>query len=187
MAKTRKLTAENRMPGDPTRQQLVESMIRVDQAGEQAAVRIYKGQLAVLAGTEAEAPIREMAEQEELHLKTFNELIAKRQVRPTALSPIWHVAAYALGVGTALLGPKAAMACTQAVEEVIDEHYTNQAANLGEDEASLKEQIQKFRDDESQHLERAINEGAEDAPGHEILTKTIRAGSRIAIWLSSRI
>ena len=187
MAKRKKLTAEDRLPGDPTRKQLVESMIRVDQAGEQAAIRIYKGQLTILAGTEAEGPIREMAKQEELHLKTFNELIAKRQVRPTALSPIWHVAAYALGVGTALLGPKAAMACTQAVEEVIDEHYTNQAANLGEDEASLRKHIQKFRDDESQHLEKAINEGAKDAPGHEILTKTIKAGSRIAIWLSSRI
>ena len=182
-----KMTGENRMPGDPTREQMIESMIRVDHAGEHGAVRIYAGQLAILAGTAAEAPIREMAEQEKRHLDRFDSIVADRQVRPTALAPVWHVAGFALGAGTALLGPKAAMACTQAVEEVIDEHYAAQAAQLGDDEKDLRDTIEEFRADEQAHRDKAVEEGAEDAPGYEILTGAVKAGSKLAIWLSSRI
>lgn len=175
------------MPGDPTREELVESMIRVDHAGEYGAVRIYEGQLAILSGTEAEAPIREMAAQESRHLDGFNALIADRHVRPTLLSPLWHVAGFALGAGTALLGPKAAMACTQAVEEVIDDHYTTQAEKLGDDEAELRDMIEDYRADERDHRDTAIEQGAKEAPGYELLTGTVKAGSRLAIWLSTRI
>ena len=182
-----KVTGEGRMPGDPTRDQMIDSMIRVDHAGEHGAVRIYAGQLAVLAGTDAEGTIREMAEQEQKHLSTFDSMIADRQARPTALAPIWHVAGFALGAGTALLGPKAAMACTQAVEEVIDEHYAAQADQLGDDEKDLRDTIEEFRADERGHRDKAIEEGAEQAPGYEVLTSAVKAGSKLAIWLSSRI
>ncbi len=182
-----RITGEGRQPGDPTRDEIVEAMIRVDHAGEHGAVRIYEGQLAVLKGTDAEAPIREMAEQEQRHLKGFDELVAARRVRPTLLSPLWHAAGFALGAGTALLGPKAAMACTQAVEEVIDEHYASQAAKLGDDEAELRDMIEDYRADEIEHRDRAVAEGAEEAPGYEALTTLVKAGSRLAIFLSSRI
>ena len=175
------------MPGDPTREEMIDSMIRVDHAGEHGAVRIYEGQLAILAGTDAEEPIREMAEQEQHHLKTCDKIIAERHVRPTILSPLWNVAGFILGAGSALLGPKAAMACTQAVEEVIDEHYADQAKKLGEEEAELRETIEEFRADELAHRNKAIEQGAQDAPGYELLTGTIKASSRIAIWLSTRI
>jgi len=174
------------MPGDPTREELVEGMIRVDHAGEFGAVRIYAGQLAVLGGTKAGDAIAEMAEQERRHLDGFDRLAAERRVRPTVLSPLWHVAGFALGAGTALLGPKAAMACTQAVEEVIDEHYAAQAAKLGDDEVELRDMIEDFRADELEHRDRAVAEGAEGAPAYELLTGAVKAGSRLAIWLSTR-
>lgn len=182
-----RVTAEDRMPGDPTRDETVAAMIRVDHAGEYGAVRIYQGQLAVLGRTEAAESIREMAEQERRHLESFDRLVADRRVRPTALQPLWHVAGFALGAATALLGPKAAMACTQAVEEVIDEHYAGQAAKLGEDETGLRAMIEDYRADEIAHRDRAVAEGAEQAPGHALLTGAIKAGSRLAIWLSTRI
>jgi ubiquinone biosynthesis monooxygenase Coq7 len=175
------------MPGEPSRQELVDSMIRVDHAGEHGAVRIYEGQLAILAGTESESAIREMAEQERRHLDGFDTLVADRRVRPTALSPLWHVAGFALGAGTALLGPQAAMACTKAVEEIIDEHYADQANKLGDDEADLRDMIEDYRADEQAHRDTAIEQGAEQAPGYEILTGAVKAGSRLAIWLSTRI
>ena len=175
------------MPGDPTRQELVDAMIRVDHAGEHGAVRIYEGQLAILSGTDAEAPIRQMAAQEQRHLDGFDALIADRHVRPTLLGPLWHVAGFALGAGTALLGPKAAMACTQAVEEVIDDHYAAQMEKLGDDEAELREMIEDYRADERAHRDTVIEQGAEDAPGYEMLTGAVKAGSRLAIWLSTRI
>ena len=118
------------LPGDLPDEQRLARMIRVDHAGEHGAVRIYEGQLSVLGDSPAAAPIRRMAMQEQRHLETFDELIATRRVRPTALSPLWHVAGYALGGMTALMGPRAAMACTVAVEEVIDEHYARQSAAL---------------------------------------------------------
>ena len=180
-----KITAEDRLPGDLTARQLVERMIRVDHAGEYGAVRIYEGQLAVL-GPKAKA-VAEMAEQERRHLERFDRLVVERRVRPTLLTPLWRVAGFALGAGTALLGEKAAMACTAAIEEVIEEHYAGQAEKLGEDEAELREAIEQFRAEEIAHRETALAAGAEQAPAYKPLTQAIKAGSRLAIWLSERI
>ena len=189
MSSTRrkKSTAEKRLPGDLTREEMVARMIRVDQAGEYGAKRIYKGQLAVLAGTKDESVLRDMLDQELDHLKEFDDLIADRKVRPTALQPLWHVAGYALGVGTALLGREAAMACTVAVEEVIDDHYASQAEQLGDDEKDLRSTIIKFRSDEQHHRDVGLEHDAEKASAYPVLTGAIKAGSRLAIWLSSRI
>ncbi|MZR29968.1 demethoxyubiquinone hydroxylase family protein [Sneathiella litorea] len=176
-----------RQPGDLSPREQLERIIRVDHAGEFGAVRIYEGQLAVLKETESAETLQHMKEQEEVHKKKFEELLKDRRVRPTLLSPLWHVAGFALGAGTAMLGKEAAMACTEAVEEVIDEHYRDQLETLGEEEAELKETISDFRDEEIEHRDIAREEGASDAPGYEILTSAVKAGSKMAIWLSSRI
>lgn len=175
------------LPGDPPPSDEIERMIRVDQAGEYGAVRIYEGQLAVMGHGRARDEIRHMAEQEARHLARFNELVQSRRVRPTLLQPLWHLAGYALGVGTALLGAEAAMACTVAVEEVIDEHYQDQAERLGEADPALKETILAFRDDELAHRARAIEHGAMDTLGYDVISGVIKAGSRLAIWLSTRL
>jgi ubiquinone biosynthesis monooxygenase Coq7 len=181
------MTAAPRLPGDPSPEDSVERMIRVDHAGEFGAVRIYEGQLAVLGKSAAGSVIREMAEQERRHLERFERLVRERRVRPTALSPLWHVAGYALGAASALLGERGAMACTVAVEEVIDEHYRRQAESLGEDEAPLRTMIEEFRADELAHRDLALAHDARTAPAHDLLTAAVKAGSRIAIWLSTRI
>ena len=181
------MTTPPRLPGDPAPEDSVERMIRVDHAGEYGAVRIYEGQLAVLGRSEAGAVIREMAEQERRHLERFDKLVREHRVRPTALSPLWHVAGYALGAASALLGERAAMACTVAVEEVIDEHYRRQAESLGEDEAPLRTMIEEFRADELAHRDLALAHDARTAPAHDLLTAAVKAGSRLAIWLSTRI
>ena len=187
-----KTTGEIRDPGDLEPRELVERTIRVDQAGEFGAVRIYEGQLAALRWTgrsngEAGRKIAAMARAEREHNRTFDHLLTQRRVRPTALSPLWNVAGFALGAATALLGDKAAMACTVAVEETIDEHYANQAAQLGDDEAELRSTIEKFRAEEIEHRDEALASGAQEAPAYEALTAAIKAGSRLAIWLSTRI
>ena len=175
------------LPGDPSRKELVERILRVDHAGEHGAVRIYEGQLAVLGNTPAAATIRRMAEQERNHLDTFDRLLPEHRVRPTVLSPLWHAAGFALGAATALLGERAAMACTVAVEEVIDEHYASQAVALGNDEPALKAVIEEFRQDEIAHRDEGLAHGAASTPGYEVLTTAIKGASRLAIWLSSRV
>lgn len=182
------VTGESLMPGDPSPRQLVERILRVDQAGEYGAVRIYAGQRAVLGdrGPCGEA-LRKMEQEERRHLDTFNEMIAQRRVRPTLLQPLWHVVGYALGAGTALLGEQAAMACTVAVEEVIDQHYAGQSAKLGNDEADLRKTVEDFRADEGVHREIGLAHGAERAPAYPALTAAIKSGARLAIWLSERI
>ena len=174
------------LPGDLTPEDDTKRMIRVDHAGEFGAVRIYAGQLAVLRHKPQAPVIREMAEQEEVHLDRFNRMMVDRQVRPTALQPIWHVAGFALGAATAMMGPQAAMACTEAIEEVIDEHYANQARQLGNDETELRETILEFRDDEIAHRDAAVEHGAQQAPGYPLLSRGIKDMSRLAIWLSER-
>jgi len=176
-------------PGAPAAHE-TEAMIRVDHAGEYGAVRIYEGQLAVLEGRkgaeESVKTIRRMAEQEQEHLKSFDRLVNERCVRPTALEPVWRVAGFALGAATALMGERAAMACTAAVEEVIEEHYARQIARLDGD-AELKKSIKRFRADEIAHRDEALAGGAEDAPGYKLLSESIKAGCRLAIRLSEKI
>jgi ubiquinone biosynthesis monooxygenase Coq7 len=183
----KQLTGAERLPGDPEPEATVAAMIRVDHAGEYGARRIYEGQLAVLGQNASGGAIRHMADQENEHLAAFDRLIIERRVRPTLLAPIWHAAGFALGAGTALLGERAAMACTAAVESVIDEHYGRQAEKLGDDQAELKTTIEKFRADERQHHDTAIDHGAEEAPAYELLTGAIKQGTRLAIWLSTRL
>lgn len=176
-----------RLPGDLSAAQELERAIRVDHAGEYGAVRIYAGQLAVLPDGPARDKVRKMAEQEARHLETFAKMLAERRVRPTLLAPVWHVAGWALGAGTAALGEKAAMACTVAVEDVIDEHYRGQARRLGSDEADLVETIEEFRAEEIEHRDMALDHGAGDGLGYMLLRTGVGASTRMAIWLSERL
>ena len=173
-------------PGD--RKPDIASMLRVNQAGEYGATRIYAGQLAVLgSGTPASHLVARMASQEERHLKRFNELMAERRVRPTLLHPIWDIAGFALGAATALMSEKAAMACTEAVETEIDKHYADQLVELGDSDPELAADILDFQADELEHRNTAREHGAAEAAGYPMLSAAIRAGCRAAISLSKRI
>ena len=181
-----------RILGDLKKEELLSRMVRVNHAGEYGAKRIYQGQLAVLGKTADAEVLREMAVAEERHLKAFEKLVVKRKVRPTLLMPFWNVAGFALGAATALAGREAAMACTVAIEEVIEEHYAEQSAQLENfsnknAESELKEMIDEFRIEEIEHKHTALDNDAENAPGYFFLSSAVKAGSRIAIWLSERL
>jgi 3-demethoxyubiquinol 3-hydroxylase len=175
-----------RLPGDaPLR---VDRMLRVDHAGEYGAARIYAGQLAVMGNRHAVAPlIRHMEAQEKRHLETFDALLTARKIRPTLLGPAWHVAGFALGAATALMGPRAAMACTAAVEEVIDAHYAEQRVQLENIEPELSATIESFREDEAEHRATAAENGAQDIVGYPIMRAIIRTGCKLAIKVSERL
>lgn len=164
------------------------SMIRVDQAGEFGATRIYAGQLAVMGHRSGAArKIAGMALQEERHRAFFDRLIAERGVRPTLLQPFWNVAGFALGAVTAAIGPEAAMACTAAVETEIDKHYEEQLTALGESDPQLSHAIAEFQAEEVEHRETALASGAEQAPAYPLMSAAIRLGCRVAIAAAKRI
>ncbi len=171
-----------------THPEILEEIIRVDHAGEYGATKIYDGQIAIFGkNTKIGKTIQHMADQEQEHINKFNELILEHRVRPTALLPIWNIAGFALGASTALLGEKAAMACTVAVEKVIGEHYNDQLALLEDDHKELKKIISKFRDDELEHHDIGIEHDAENAPGYKIMTKVIELGCKTAIAISKKV
>ena len=181
-----------RLPGELSRAQELARMLRVNHAGEYGATRIYEGQLAVLGHKPVGRTIRHMAAQEQEHKATFDRLLVKHKVRPTALSPAWNAAGFALGAATALMGERAAMACTVAVEEVIGEHYAAQVERLqaiaeSENDAALAETIARFRDDELEHRDTGLAHDAEGAPGYALLSAVIKRGCRTAIWLAERV
>jgi ubiquinone biosynthesis monooxygenase Coq7 len=175
------------LPGDPSAAEITERMIRVDHAGEYGATRIYAGQLAVLGRGGKGELLRHMQAQEQQHLRTFNDMIADRRVRPTALLPFWHLAGFALGAMTAAMGEKAAMACTVAVEEAIDEHYAAQLLLLDAREPVLRQTVAKFRTEELEHRAIGLENGAEQALGYRVMSRVIKAGCRAAIALSERV
>ena len=166
-------------------------ILRVDHAGEMAAVAIYRGQRAVLDGARGHERIAgqlaEMEAQEAQHLARFDALLTERRVRPTALAPVWRAAAFALGAGTALMGDKAAHACTDAVETVIEEHYASQVAELADRDPALAGELAQFREEELAHRDLAVEEGAREAPGYALLSAVIRTGCRAAIKISEKL
>tara|TARA_R110002096_G_scaffold401525_2_gene598495 strand:+ start:292 stop:870 length:579 start_codon:yes stop_codon:yes gene_type:complete len=185
---TEKQTPALPLPGDRVLKEDTDRMIRVDHAGEYGAVRIYAGQRAIMGDSHPKAALlKHMYEQEEVHLARFNKFITGRNVRPTLMTPFWHVAGFALGAGTALMGEKAAMACTQAVEEVIDEHYQEQLDKLDGADPELEENIKLFQAEEVEHKRIAEENGAEEAVGYPVLSNLIKTGCKAAIWLSKRV
>ena len=166
-------------------------MLRVDHAGELAAVHIYRGQRAVLNAAPGKDRIayqlQEMEAHEAAHLERFNQILTERQVRPTLMAPVWRMAGFALGVGTALLGEKAAHACTEAVENVIEDHYQAQIDEIDTREPGLAAELKQFREDELAHRDQAVADGARDAPGYRLLTAVIQSGCKGAIKISEKI
>ena len=171
-----------------TNRDILEEIIRVDHAGEYGATKIYDGQIAVF-GKESNIgkTIQHMADQEQEHIEKFNELIIENRVRPTAFLPLWNIAGFALGAGTALMGEKAAMACTVAVEKVIGEHYRDQQELLENDQIELKKTIAKFEKDELEHHDIGLEHDAESALGYKVMTKIIEIGCKSAIAISKKI
>jgi ubiquinone biosynthesis monooxygenase Coq7 len=166
-------------------------MLRVDHAGEYGAVAIYRGQRAVFDRLPEKARIaglvRDMEDGEAHHLATFDALLAERRIRPTLLAPFWNAAGFGLGAATALLGEKAAMACTSAVEEVIEKHYADQIRELEPGEPELAATVREFREDELEHKQTAEEEGAHSAPGHALLSAAIKLGCRTAIRIAQKV
>jgi ubiquinone biosynthesis monooxygenase Coq7 len=175
------------LPGEPSLKDRVARMVRVDHAGEYGAKRIYQGQIAVLGRGPKGDILRHMQAQEQHHLDTFSRLIGERRVRPTALLPLWHLAGFALGAVTAAMGERAAMACTVAVEEAIDEHYRDQVSALAEDEPELRATIEAFRAEELEHRDIGLANEAELTPGYRVLSGAIKAGCKVAIAVSERL
>jgi ubiquinone biosynthesis monooxygenase Coq7 len=174
------------MPGDISSKEYLAQTIRVNHAGEYGAKRIYEGQLSVLKHTESGKIIKHMYEQELVHLKYFEQQIISRGIRPSILNPFWHIAGFALGAITAKLGEKCAYACTVAVEEVIDEHYQQQLQYLGDAEPALTAKIAKFRDEELEHKDTAIENFAHHTPGYFLLSNAIKMGCKLAIFLAKK-
>ncbi len=178
-------------PGRGASRRRRDEILRVDHAGEYAAVQIYRAQRAVFAGRPGKdriaADMAGMRAQEQVHLDRFNALLAAEKVRPTAMTPVWRLAALGLGAGTALLGEKAAHACTEAVESVIEEHYADQIAEIRAQDPELAAELTRFRDEELAHHDHAVAHGSREAPGYRLLSAMIRAGCRAAIKVSERV
>jgi ubiquinone biosynthesis monooxygenase Coq7 len=166
-------------------------ILRVDHAGELGAVSIYRGQRAVLGAAPGHERIAgqlaEMEGHEAEHLARFDRLLTQHKVRPTALAPVWRLAGFALGAGTALMGDKAAHACTEAVETVIEEHYADQVTEIADREPELAAELERFRQEELAHRDLARTEGAREAPGYALLSAIIRTGCRAAIKISEKV
>lgn len=178
-------------PGPGATARRMAEILRVDHAGELGAVHIYRGQRAVLAAAPGHertaAQLEEMQGHEQVHLARFDALLTEGRVRPTLLAPLWRMAGFALGAGTALMGDRAAHACTEAVESVIEAHYAEQIREVEAAQPALAAELSRFRDEELAHRDQAVAEGAREAPGYGLLSAVIRAGCRAAIRISEKV
>lgn len=195
-APLKRATSRPQRPGaTPYRRDLeqsdIDAMLRVDHAGETAAVAIYSAQASVFEAGKNTKPIardmRKMCAEEQEHLDAFHDLILKHKARPTALMPVWNFASKGLGMVTALMGEKAAHACTEAVENVIEQHYAQQIEQTKNKHPELNARFIQFREDELRHRDHAVAEGADQAPAYPILSAAIMTGCKLAIKLSHKI
>ncbi|VDM49319.1 unnamed protein product [Toxocara canis] len=160
------------------RQKLIEKVVRVDHVGELGADRIYAGQMAVLSSRPISSVVQHMWDQEKEHLRAMERLISRHNVPHSKFTPVFSVAAFALGAGTALMGARSAMACTIAVEELITQHYDDQIKEL---------LLKKLRDEEAEHHQTGIEHEGLEAPAYNALKWIIQNGCRAAIWLAERV
>lgn len=181
------IETKNKLPGDLNKNNFVHEVIRVNHAGEYGAKMIYAGQMFVLKNAKSYATIKHMASQEEEHLEYFSKQIGERRVRPTFMMPFWHVGAFAMGAATAILGEKAAMACTEAVEDVIEKHYQEQLDSLDDSEMELKQKIKKFRDEEIEHRDIGIANESQSAPSYNLLKAAVGCMTKLAICVSKKV
>ena len=176
------------LPGDKAHRNDISGLLRVNHAGEYGAVRIYKGQLAANKDISAKPILKHMLEQEEAHLKSFNELLNEHKTRPSLLNPLWHIGGWLMGYATASMGTANAYACTEAVENAIDQHYSEQIIELKDSpHKDLTELLEKFRLEELEHRDTAIENGAQQASGYNFMTNAITRISKLSIWLAKRI
>lgn len=194
---------KRRKPLSKTQREFLDSALRVNQAGELAATLIYTHQAPPItrAHPHLRSLMQHMYSQEAGHFSTFNEMLAKHRIRPTAMYPVWSAAASILGWGTGLMGREAAMACTEAVETEIGGHYNGQVRVLlgwvkemedkgeevGEEVQELVSTLKRIRDEELEHLDEAVGEGAREARPYQLLNRVIRSGCKGAIWISERV
>lgn len=178
-------------PGPGASRRRRDEILRVDHAGEYAAVHIYRAQRAVFAGrsdkADVAADMERMRADEQVHLERFNALLNAEGVRPTVMTPLWRLAALGLGAGTALIGEKAAHACTEAVEAVIEQHYADQIEELRDRDPDLAAELTRFREEELAHHDHAIDQGSREAPAYRLLSAVIKAGCKAAIRISERV
>lgn len=175
-----------KLPGDVDKNSYIEELIRVNHAGEYGAKMIYEGQLSVLRGREHETLIKKMADQEKAHLEYFENQMVTRKVRPSILMPLWHIAGYALGAVGAKISPKAAMLCTEAIEEVICDHYSDQVKKLDDSERDLKNKIEQFKNEEAEHRDIAIDNKSQETLGYKIFATTIRLFCKLSIEIAKK-
>ena len=195
--------AKRRRPLSKEQKAFLDSALRVNQAGELAATLIYTHQTPpiIRAYPRLRSLMHHMYSQEAGHFSTFNQMLARHRVRPTAMYPVWQAAASVLGWSTGLMGKEAAMACTEAVETEIGGHYNGQVRELlrwmeemekkgeevGEEMTELIATLKRIRDEELEHLDEAVGEGAKQAKPYEFLNRVIRSGCKGAIWISERV
>ncbi|KAI9317180.1 coenzyme q10 biosynthesis protein [Dichotomocladium elegans] len=157
---TRQLAEEEKRVLDP--------MIRVDQSGE------------VNGRDKKLHPILQ---------EIFDRLVGEMAL----LRPLWNIAGFAVGAGTALMDKEAAMACTEAVETVTGNHSEDhlctivKMAEANPDLKELGKTIAKFRDDELEHYDIAVEHDARRAPFHSVLKAVIMQGCKSAIWVAERV
>lgn len=168
-------------------------MIRVNHAGEYGAKRIYSGQIAGFSNSNNKkllSILEHMKKQEIEHFNYFDEKITKDKIRPTLMQPIWNIAGFAMGYATAKMGEKAAMTCTVAVEEVIDQHYEEQLQELQKDQKNNKElidKIEQFQKEELEHRDIALDNNAADSKIYQPLKFLISNASKLAIKISKKL
>jgi len=174
-------------PGFPPLRSRIHRALRVDWAGEEAAERIYAAQIKGLGPHHPLGPVLEQMKIQEIeHGKAFEERLVAQGARPSLLRPVWKMAGTLLGTVTAFLGPRATMACTVAVEEVIDTHYLKQIEALGREAPELAAFLDRCREDEVHHKEVGLSHGAGGTRLSRCLQTCIRWGTGCAIKLAER-
>lgn len=176
------------MNSRPLAPERVHEIIRVNHAGEYGACALYRGQQAVLGEHPHYAPLlQDMAEHEQTHRTLFEEHMRQRHVRPSALLPLWGLLGYGLGALSARVSPQAAMACTVAVEDAIDQHYQSQTQELHDQEPTLSETIHRCHQDEQHHRDMGLAQGAQNMRGYTLFYHMVRCATQLAIRIATKV
>lgn len=172
---------------DPS--ELGNRILKVDHAGEQGAICVYRAQWAIAALT-APSMREQLADfllHEKRHRSIFGAAMMERGLSRCRSYVLCSIGGYLLGAVTALLGRKAIAATTIAIESVVLRHLAEQRDMLATVDPEAAGIIGTIVEDEQFHHDRSLDEIDVDRPWLSGLRAIVRQATESVIWLGMKL
>ena len=148
----------------PQDQRISAALMRVNHTGEICAQALYQAQSIATNNYELSTKLKQAADEEVNHLIWTQERITQLGGHTSYLGPIWYIGSLTLGYIAAICGDNWSLGFIAETEYQVIQHLEAYMQKLRGNDYASRTIMQAMRDDEMQHAEEAISDGATELP-----------------------